>query len=105
MQWQLGNEYFKTGNLKGAEEHYQDSLETYPGYHRALAGMAQVRAAQGNLADAAGLYNQAIAVIPMPEYAAAWPTFTLSWDGQGRGHAAEPGGIHRPAQSDQQGGL
>ncbi len=70
VQWQLGNEYFKTGNLKRAEEQYQNSLKTYPGYHRALAGMAQVRAAQGNLADAAGLYNQAIAVIPMPEYAA-----------------------------------
>jgi len=71
VQWQLGNEYFKTGNLNGAEQQYQESLQTYPGYHRALAGMAQVRAAQGRLADAAGLYNQAIAVIPMPEYAAA----------------------------------
>ncbi|HZY58541.1 MAG TPA: tetratricopeptide repeat protein [Candidatus Binataceae bacterium] len=71
VQWQLGNEYFKTGNLAGAQQSYQDSLKTYPGYHRALAGMAQMRAAQGHLPAAAELYNQAIAVIPMPEYAAA----------------------------------
>jgi tetratricopeptide (TPR) repeat protein len=70
-QWQLGNEYFRTGNLAGAQEQFQASLKTYPGYHRALAGMAQVRAAQGDLPAAAGLYNQAIAIIPMPEYAAA----------------------------------
>jgi len=71
VQWQLGNEYFKTGNLSAAQQHYQDSLDTYPGYHRALAGMAQVRAAQGDFTAAAGLYKQAIAVIPMPEYAGA----------------------------------
>jgi tetratricopeptide (TPR) repeat protein len=71
VRWQLGNEYFRTGRLTDAWDQYAASLKTYSGYHRALAGMAQVRAAQGNLADAAGFYNQAIAVIPMPEYAAA----------------------------------
>jgi tetratricopeptide (TPR) repeat protein len=71
VQWQLGNEYFRIGNLGGAQQEYEAALKTYPRYHRALAGIAQVRAAQGYLAAAAGFYTQAIAIIPMPEYAAA----------------------------------
>jgi tetratricopeptide (TPR) repeat protein len=71
VQWQLGNEYFRAGNLSAASEQYQASLKTWPQYHRALAGIAQVRASQGDLAAAAERYKQAIAVIPMPEYAAA----------------------------------
>jgi tetratricopeptide (TPR) repeat protein len=71
VQWQLGNEYFRTGHLADASAQYEASLKTDPGYHRALAGMAQVRAARGDLGAAAALYTQAIAVIPMPEYAAA----------------------------------
>jgi tetratricopeptide (TPR) repeat protein len=71
VQWQLGNEYFRNGNLTGARHQYDASLKTYPRYHRALAGIAQVRAAQGDLPGAADFYIQAIAIIPMPEYAAA----------------------------------
>ncbi len=106
VQWQLGNEYFKTGNLKGAEEQYQDSLRDLSGIPSRAGGDGAGASRAGQLADAAGLYNQAIAVIPMPEYAAA-PGRHLYHHGtnQGRGHAAEPGGIHRPAQSDQQGAL
>jgi tetratricopeptide (TPR) repeat protein len=47
------------------------ALNTYPAYHRALAILGQVRAAQGKLDEAADLYRRAIAVIPLPEYAAA----------------------------------
>jgi len=47
------------------------ALKTYPAYHRALAILGQVRAAQGKLDEAAALYRRAIAVIPLPEYAAA----------------------------------
>jgi len=70
-QWQLGNEYYLVGHLGNAESWYQVSLNSYHGYYRALAGMAQVRAAQGRLMEAASLYRQAIAVIPLPEYAAS----------------------------------
>jgi len=70
-QWQLGNEYFLLGRINDAESWYQGSLRTYPGYYRGLAGLAQVRAAQGRLAEAATLYQQAIGVIPLPEYAAS----------------------------------
>lgn len=70
-EWQLGAEYFAQGNLPEAESNYRRSLESYPNYYRALAGMAQVRAAQKNFDEAIALYQQAIAILPMPEYAAA----------------------------------
>lgn len=70
-EWQLGAEYFAQGNLPSAEANYRRSLESYPNYYRALAGMAQVRAAQKNYDDAIALYQKAIAILPMPEYAAA----------------------------------
>jgi tetratricopeptide (TPR) repeat protein len=70
-EWQLGAEYFAQGNLLAAESNYRRSLESYPNYYRALAGMAQVRAAQKNFDEAIALYQQAIAILPIPEYAAA----------------------------------
>jgi tetratricopeptide (TPR) repeat protein len=70
-EWQLGAEYFARGNLPEAESNYRRSLESYPNYYRALAGMAQVRAAQKNFDEGIALYQQAIAILPMPEYAAA----------------------------------
>lgn len=70
-QWQLGAEHFAIGDLKAAEARYLDSLATYPNYHRALAGLAQVRAAQRRSAEAVDLYEKALAIIPLPDYAAA----------------------------------
>src|SRR5262245_14410973 len=70
-EWQLAAEQFALGNLQGAEAYYQRSLETYPNYYRALAGLAQVRAAQKRYSEAIDLYRKAIAILPMPEYSAA----------------------------------
>ncbi len=70
-EWQLGVEYFAQGNLLAAESNYRRALESYPNYYRALAGMAQVRAAQKNYDEAIALYQKAIRILPMPEYAAA----------------------------------
>lgn len=70
-QWQLGAEHFAIGQADAAETHYQAALATFPGYYRALAGLAQLRAAQGRPGEAVELYGKAIAVTPMPEYAAA----------------------------------
>ena len=70
-EWQLGAEYFAQGNLSAAESNYRRSLASYPNYYRALAGMAQLRAAEKNLAAAIALYQQAMAILPLPEYAAA----------------------------------
>jgi tetratricopeptide (TPR) repeat protein len=69
--WQLGNEHWARGDLSAAESHYLKSLETFPGYYRASAGLAQVRAAQQRYPEAIALYQQAMAVVPLPDYAAA----------------------------------
>jgi tetratricopeptide (TPR) repeat protein len=70
-QWQLGNEHFGLGDLRRAEAQYRAALKTSDGYHRALAGLAKVRAAQRRHSEAIDLYTQAIAIIPLPEYIAA----------------------------------
>jgi tetratricopeptide (TPR) repeat protein len=67
--WQLGNEYFALGKPPEAEARYLDALNTFPGYYRALAALGQVRAAQQRYAEAIELYQKAIAIIPLPEYA------------------------------------
>jgi tetratricopeptide (TPR) repeat protein len=71
VQTRLAEDYFLLGELDEAAAQDQAALTTYPGYYRALASLGQVRAAQGKLDEAAGLYRGAIAVIPLPEYAAA----------------------------------
>jgi len=70
-QTRLAEDYFLLGELDEAAAQDQAALATYPGYYRALASLGQVRAAQGKLDEAASLYRGAIAVIPLPEYAAA----------------------------------
>ena len=68
---QLGHLLLATHDLAGAEAAYRDALTALPGYHPALAGSAALQAARGNLQDAAALYHKALAVVPLPEYAAA----------------------------------
>lgn len=70
-EWQLGAEYFALGDLEKANASYRNSLTAYPNYYRALAGLAQVHAAQAHYDEAMALYQKAIEVIPMPEYIAA----------------------------------
>ena len=69
--YQLGEELFQRGEMAAAEKAYLAALEEYPGYYRGLAGLAKIRAAQGNYKDAIGLFKKAIAAVPYPEYAAA----------------------------------
>src|SRR5207249_2746896 len=70
-EWQLGSDHFALGNLPEAERSYLQSLKTYPNYYRALAGLAQLRGAQKRYDEAIDLYQKAIAILPMPDYAAA----------------------------------
>ena len=69
--YQLGEEYFQTGDLDRAEAAYRASLHEYSGYYRALAGLAKIEAAKRNYREAESLYEGAIAAVPYPEYAAA----------------------------------
>jgi len=70
-QVMLAQDYFLMGKLDDADSAGMAALVTYPTYHRALAILGQVRAAQGKFSEAADFYRRAIAVIPLPEYAAA----------------------------------
>lgn len=70
-EYQLGEMLFLSGETNAAENAYSVSLDEYPGYYRALAGLAKVRAAQGRYVDAAKFYKAAIDRVPYPEYAAA----------------------------------
>ena len=67
----LGEQLFQSGNLAEAEKEMNYALRVFPFYHRALAGMGQIRAAQLRFSEAADFYQRAIAVIPLPIYASA----------------------------------
>jgi tetratricopeptide (TPR) repeat protein len=71
VEWQLGQEHWARGDRDAAEAKYQAALTTFPGYHRALAGLAQVRASRGRLAEAVTLLERAIAAIPQLDYVVA----------------------------------
>ena len=70
-EFMLGEQYFMMGDLAKAEENAAKSLKDFPKYHRALAEMAQIRAAQGRYAEAIQFYKDAIAIIPLPLYLTA----------------------------------
>ncbi|HSL41983.1 MAG TPA: tetratricopeptide repeat protein [Anaerolineales bacterium] len=65
---QLANLYFNTGDVERAELEYQLTLQNRPDYVYALAGLGRVQAAQGNMDEAIELLNQAVGVMPMPEF-------------------------------------
>lgn len=70
-RWQLGELEFNAGRYDTAERHYRDSLETFPDYYRALAGLGRARAAQGDLPGAIGYYEHAVRQAPEPAIVAA----------------------------------
>ncbi|MEO7295340.1 MAG: tetratricopeptide repeat protein, partial [Candidatus Limnocylindria bacterium] len=65
---QLGNLHFAVGDLTAAERSYAESLAHLADYPYALAGMARVRAAQGDVPEAIELFERASARIPVPEF-------------------------------------
>ena len=67
----LGEQMLQSGDLGGAESEMRSALAVYPSYHRALAGMGQVRAAQRRFEEAADFYRKTIVIIPLPLYATA----------------------------------
>ncbi|HYP38861.1 MAG TPA: tetratricopeptide repeat protein [Chloroflexia bacterium] len=68
---QLGHLYFNSNRLAEAEKEYGDALRGYPDYLHALAGMAQVRWAQGRTDEAIKLYQQSVEGVPLPQYLTA----------------------------------
>jgi len=68
IRTQLGNLYFNGGDLKQAEQEYVKTLNGYPGYVYALAGLGRVRTAQGKSDEAIQLLKKASEVTPLPEF-------------------------------------
>jgi len=70
-QAQLAELHWHTGALPQADAAAAGAMATDPGNHRARAMLARVRAAQQRFPEAIDLYTRALAVVPLPEYAAA----------------------------------
>ncbi len=67
----LGNIYFKTGDVDHAAQSYAQATRTFPGYHAAQAGLGRVQAARGDYSGAIAAYLKAQSSVPLPEYTAA----------------------------------
>jgi len=68
---ELGDMYFKTGNLGEAEAAFTRALALFPHLHRASAGLGKAQAARGDLAAAIRSYQKAQSIIPLVEYTGA----------------------------------
>lgn len=68
---QLGHLYFTSGNLAAAEREYNRTLLELPEYLHARAGLARVKAARGDYAAAAAIYDGITKRMPLPEYVIA----------------------------------
>lgn len=68
---QLGQLYFGQGDLAAADFEYRRVLARSPDYAPALAGLAAVRVGQGQSEEAIALYQRALTLMPLPEYAIA----------------------------------
>ncbi len=64
----LGLMLFKTNRLDEARLQFEQALRDVPFYERALAGLGQVQAAQGNYDAAVKSYAEAIRRIPLPQH-------------------------------------
>jgi len=56
--------------LENADLSYQSGMTADPNHYRSLAGLAKVRAAQGQFEESIQLYRRSIAIIPFPAYVA-----------------------------------
>lgn len=68
---QLGHLLFTAGDLAGAERSYRSALLRVDEHPFALAGLARVRAARGDLAGAAATYEIVATRLPLAEHLAA----------------------------------
>jgi tetratricopeptide (TPR) repeat protein len=68
---QLAHLLFNSGDLAASDAQYRASLEAFPGYVHALAGLAKVHAARGEYGEAIELYEDVTARQPIFEYVVA----------------------------------
>jgi tetratricopeptide (TPR) repeat protein len=67
---QLGDLYFQMGHLADAEREFGRADFTFPGHPHAIAGLARVDAARGDLASALARYTSLEATGALPEHLA-----------------------------------
>ena len=67
----VGDINFNMGNVKEAGEFYAASLRVFEKYPLALAGLGKVKAAEGEYDEAIEYYQQAVNIIPQPDFLAA----------------------------------
>jgi tetratricopeptide (TPR) repeat protein len=70
LYFEIGERYFQTGDLENADLSYQLGMTADPNHYRSLAGLAKVRAAQGQFEESIQLYRRSLAIIPFPAYVA-----------------------------------
>ncbi len=70
LYYEWGQRYFQAGDLRHADMAYSSALASDPSHYRSLAGLAQVRAAQGKFDDSIKLYKASVAIVPLPQYIA-----------------------------------
>ncbi len=70
LYFELGERYFQSGDLENAELSYESGIAADPNHYRSLAGLAKVRAAQGEYEESIRLYQRSIGIIPFPVYVA-----------------------------------
>ena len=70
-RWQLGEAAYAKGDYAAAEQHYRDALVTLPDYYRAVASLARVLAARGDLDGAIAGYEKVVRRLPDPSFVAA----------------------------------
>src|SRR5439155_18718295 len=63
-QVRLGDLHFGAGHLEDAARHYEAARKILPKSAPALAGLGQVRAAEGKYEEAIALYREAVQVSP-----------------------------------------
>ena len=71
VRTQLANLYFNSGDLDQAELEYRLTLQNRPDYVYALVGLGRVRAAHGDMNEAIKLVNQAVTIMPLPDFVIA----------------------------------
>jgi tetratricopeptide (TPR) repeat protein len=67
----VGDIYYNTGEIKEAEAYYEASLRVFNNFPLALVGLGKVRVAEGRYDQAIKYYQQAVNIVPQPDFLAA----------------------------------